>query len=107
MFLEKEKRRGPENKRIRGAVLFEISQEDHYSRSRRRRSSGAIQDTEAGAMNPSYESIAKWLDVYFEDVNKQQGPIETVPNLRKYFAPDTKLHSKAHRGGDEEPTKAY
>ena len=39
-------------------------------------------------MNPSYESIAKWLDVYFEDVNKQQGPIETVPNLKKYFAPD-------------------
>ena len=39
-------------------------------------------------MNPTYENIGTWLDTYFEDVNRQQGPIETIPNLRKYFTTD-------------------
>jgi len=57
----------------------------------------------AGAMNASYESIAKWLDVYFEDVNKQQGPIETVPNLRKYFAPELEFRMYTGRLSLEGP----
>jgi hypothetical protein len=39
-------------------------------------------------MNPTYENIGTWLDTYFEDVNRQQGSIETIPNLRKYFTID-------------------
>jgi hypothetical protein len=39
-------------------------------------------------MDLTYESLSKWLDVYFEDVNKSQGAIERVVNLKKYFSPD-------------------
>lgn len=39
-------------------------------------------------MEPTYEAIAEWLDGYFAAVNKNQGPIETVVNLRDYFTPD-------------------
>jgi hypothetical protein len=39
-------------------------------------------------MEATYESVAEWLDGYFKDVNKNQGPIETVVNLREYFTPD-------------------
>jgi hypothetical protein len=36
----------------------------------------------------TYEMISKWFDIYFEQVRKNQGDLETVPNLRKYFASD-------------------
>jgi hypothetical protein len=39
-------------------------------------------------MDVTYESLSKWLDTYFEDVNRNQGPIELVLNLKKYFAED-------------------
>ena len=39
-------------------------------------------------MEVTYENILKWFDVYFEDANKNQGPLETVPNLKKYFTAD-------------------
>jgi hypothetical protein len=39
-------------------------------------------------MEPTYDSVAKWLDGYFRDVGENQGPIETVRNLRAYFTPD-------------------
>ena len=39
-------------------------------------------------MEFTYESAKEWFDRYFEDVNAQQGPIETVPKLKKYFAPE-------------------
>jgi hypothetical protein len=42
-------------------------------------------------MEATYENISKWFDVYFEDVRKNQGALETVPNLRKYFASDLEL----------------
>jgi len=42
-------------------------------------------------MEPTYENISKWFDVYFDDVRKSQGNLETVPNLRKYFASDLEL----------------
>ena len=42
-------------------------------------------------MEPTYENISKWFDVYFEDVRKSQGDLATVPNLRKYFASDFEL----------------
>ncbi len=42
-------------------------------------------------MEPTYENISKWFDVYFDDVRKSQGDLETVPNLKKYFASDLEL----------------
>ena len=42
-------------------------------------------------MELTYENILKWFEGYFEEVRKSQGAMETVPNLRKYFAPDLQL----------------
>jgi hypothetical protein len=42
-------------------------------------------------MEWTYDTIAEWFDVYFEDVRKNQGDLETVPNLRKYFSADLEL----------------
>lgn len=42
-------------------------------------------------MEFTYEGLLKWFDGYFEDVRKSQGALETVPNLKKYFAPDLEL----------------
>ena len=39
-------------------------------------------------MDVTYENILGWFDTYFEDANKNQGPLETVPNLKKYFTAD-------------------
>jgi hypothetical protein len=39
-------------------------------------------------MELTYEKARKWLDTYFEDVNRNQGSIEVVPNLKKYFTAD-------------------
>jgi hypothetical protein len=43
------------------------------------------------AMEFTYEDILKWFDRYFEDVRKNQGDLNTVPKLKKYFAPDLEL----------------
>jgi hypothetical protein len=42
-------------------------------------------------MELTYENVSKWFDVYFEDVHKNQGALETVPNLRRYFDTDLEL----------------
>ena len=39
-------------------------------------------------MEVTYENILGWFDTYFEDANKNQGPLETVVNLKKYFTSD-------------------
>jgi len=39
-------------------------------------------------MEVTYENILKWFDVYFEDANNNQGPLEKVVNLKKYFTAD-------------------
>jgi hypothetical protein len=39
----------------------------------------------------TYENVLKWFDGYFEDVRNSQGNLDTVPNLRKYFAPELEL----------------
>ena len=39
-------------------------------------------------MEWTYDKIVKWFNVYFEDVCRYQGSLETVPNLKKYFAAD-------------------
>lgn len=42
-------------------------------------------------MEFTYENVSKWFDGYFEDVHKNQGNLESVPNLAKYFSPDLEL----------------
>lgn len=42
-------------------------------------------------MEWTYDNIKQWFDVYFEDVGKYQGDLETVPNLRRYFSEDLEL----------------
>ncbi|MBN1567440.1 MAG: hypothetical protein JXA73_06310 [Acidobacteria bacterium] len=42
-------------------------------------------------MELTYESILKWFEGYFEEVRRSQGAIETVSNLKKYFATDLEL----------------
>jgi hypothetical protein len=42
-------------------------------------------------MDPTYENIEKWFDRYFEDVRVNQGDLETVLNLKKYFTDDFEL----------------
>ena len=36
----------------------------------------------------TYENAVEWFDTYFEDANKNQGPLEVILNLKKYFTPD-------------------
>jgi len=42
-------------------------------------------------MEFTYEMISKWLDIYFDQVCKNQGDLKTVPNLKKFFASDLQL----------------
>ncbi len=42
-------------------------------------------------MEFSYEGVQKWFDGYFEDVRKNQGDLQTIPNLKKYFTSDFEL----------------
>ena len=37
-------------------------------------------------MEWNYDKITEWFDAYFEEVSRSQGNLETVPNLKKYFA---------------------
>ena len=43
-------------------------------------------------MDLTDENVEKWFNAYFEQVNKSQGPIERVVNLRKYFTRDFMFH---------------
>ena len=39
-------------------------------------------------MEFTHENAAAWFDSYFASCNKNQGPIETVANLREFFTDD-------------------
>lgn len=39
-------------------------------------------------MELTYENIVKWFDAYYDAFNKNSGPLKTVPNMEKYFAPE-------------------
>jgi len=39
-------------------------------------------------MELTYENIVKFFDSYFEAFNKYAGPLETVPNMMKFYTPD-------------------
>ncbi len=39
-------------------------------------------------MESTYDNIVKWFDEYYDAFNENAGPLKTVPNMEKYFAPD-------------------
>ena len=39
-------------------------------------------------MELTYENITKWFDDYYAAFNANAGPLKTVPNMEKYFAPE-------------------
>jgi len=39
-------------------------------------------------MEFTYDNVVKWFDNYFASFNKYAGPLKTVPNMEKFFAPD-------------------
>lgn len=39
-------------------------------------------------MEITYDNLVRWFDEYYEAFNKNAGPLETVPNMEKYFAPE-------------------
>jgi hypothetical protein len=39
-------------------------------------------------MEITYENVKKRFDNYFKACNKNMGPLETVPDMEKYFTPD-------------------
>jgi hypothetical protein len=41
----------------------------------------------------TYENVVKWLDGYFKAFNKNAGPLEKVPNMKKYFSPNLEFWS--------------
>ena len=44
-------------------------------------------------MELTYEKIVEWLESYLKTFNKNAGPIETVPNMQKFFTPDLEFWS--------------
>jgi hypothetical protein len=43
------------------------------------------------AMELTYEELTAWFDDYFEHVRRCQGNLETVPDLRRFFASNLQL----------------
>jgi hypothetical protein len=39
-------------------------------------------------MELTYDRIAKWFDEYYAAFNSNAGPLKTVPDMEKYFAPE-------------------
>ena len=39
-------------------------------------------------MEFTYENVTTWFEDYFSTFNKNAGPLETVPNMEKFFTPD-------------------
>ncbi|MBN1189519.1 MAG: hypothetical protein JXA46_07195 [Dehalococcoidales bacterium] len=39
-------------------------------------------------MEITYQNVTGWFDEYFKAFNRYVGPLETVPNMQRYFAPD-------------------
>jgi hypothetical protein len=42
-------------------------------------------------MEVTYENVLEWFKNYFDEINKYQGDLKTVPKLKKFFAPDLEL----------------
>ena len=42
-------------------------------------------------MEVTYENLLEWFENYFDEINKYQGDLKTVPKLKKFFAPDLEL----------------
>lgn len=44
-------------------------------------------------MEFTHENVTKWFENYFEAFNKNAGPLETVPNMMKFFTDDLEFWS--------------
>ena len=55
-------------------------------------------------MELTYENVVEWFDNYYKDFNKHAGPLETVPNMGKYFADDLDWWSYGMPSADRKPT---
>jgi hypothetical protein len=54
-------------------------------------------------MDITYENITSWFDDYFKAFNKNSGPLETVPNMQRYFTPDLEFWAY-NMAGAERPS---
>jgi hypothetical protein len=54
-------------------------------------------------MEITYENITGWFDDYFKAFNKNSGPIETVPNMQRFFTPDLEFWAY-NMAGAERPS---
>jgi hypothetical protein len=54
-------------------------------------------------MEITYELVSNWFDAYFEQVHKNQGLLETVRNLEKFFNSDIEL--RMHTGPSQTSTR--
>ena len=44
-------------------------------------------------MELTYDNLVKWFDEYYAAFNNNAGPLETVPNMEKYFTEDLQFIS--------------
>lgn len=44
-------------------------------------------------MEFTHDNVVKWFNNYFDTFNKNAGPLETVPNMEKFFSPDLEFWS--------------
>jgi hypothetical protein len=54
-------------------------------------------------MEFTYENAVKFFDDYFKAFNKNAGPLETVPNMQKYYTPDFEWWSYSKPSADRKP----
>ena len=54
-------------------------------------------------MELTQENVAKWFDNYYKDFNENAGPLETVPNMLKYFSPDLEMYSYGMPSANRQP----
>lgn len=54
-------------------------------------------------MEITYDSITGWFDEYFRAFNRNSGPLETVPNMQRYFTADLEFWAY-NMAGAERPS---
>jgi hypothetical protein len=55
-------------------------------------------------MELTYENVVNFFDGYIKAFNKYAGPLETVPNMLKYYTPDFEWWSYGRPSVDRKPT---
>jgi hypothetical protein len=55
------------------------------------------------ALEITYQNITEWFDEYFRAFNRNAGPLETVPNMQRYFSADLEFWAY-NMAGAERPS---